>query len=62
MQHVKNCILYLNVHFKTKYIIKLPFISLDSDSLSVCSNNQSKPNVSGDSNEDFVSISRKIKH
>lgn len=32
-------------------------MSLDSDSLSVCSNSQSIPNVSGDSNENFISTS-----
>lgn len=37
----------------------LPLISLDSDSLSVCSNNQSIPNVSGDSREGFISTSKK---
>lgn len=35
-------------------------MSLDSDSLSVCSNSQSIPNVSGDSSEGFNSISKLI--
>lgn len=37
---------------------QLPFISLDSDSLSVCSNNQSIPNVSGDSSGGLFTISK----
>lgn len=59
-QHVKNYDLYLKKHLiklNIKYI-HLPLISLDSDSLSVCSNSQSIPKVSGDSNEGFNSISK----
>lgn len=37
---------------------QLPFISVVSDSLSVCSNNQSIPNVSGDSMEGPLTISK----